>query len=137
MDETGNEITSPIDRARDRLGSGLRERGTKVDSAADWREHFRERPQVFLGAAFAGGVILATAGRTPPSAGIVVDQSGPRPQALNLWHNIQRALIGVARVRIEEYIGQLVPGFDEHYRRAGQRAATFDPTREPLGQTAG
>ena len=29
----------------------------------------------------------------------------------------------MASARIKEYIGELVPGFDEHYRRAEQRAA--------------
>ena len=59
-----------------------------------------------------------------------------RAQATELWHNIQGALIGVASARIKEYIGQLVPGFDEHYRRAEQRAATFDPTTTSLGRAS-
>ena len=52
MDETANEIEAHIDRTRERLGSNLRELEDKVDAATDWREHFRERPHLFLGAAF-------------------------------------------------------------------------------------
>ena len=68
MDETANEIEAHIDRTRERLGSNLRELEDKVDAATDWREHFRERPHLFLGAAFVGGVMVATAlGRTSPA----------------------------------------------------------------------
>ena len=64
MDETAHEIEAHIDRQRERLGSNLKELEDKVDAATDWREHFRERPHLFLGAAFVGGAILATALRT-------------------------------------------------------------------------
>ena len=57
MDETANEIETHIDRTRERLGSNLRELEERVDEATDWQEHFRARPQLFLGAAFVGGVI--------------------------------------------------------------------------------
>jgi Holliday junction resolvasome RuvABC endonuclease subunit len=144
MDETANEIESHIDRTRERLGSNLRELEDRVDEATDWQEHFRARPQIFLGAAFAGGVILATALRAKASnrehadtqvRGAVNGSGAVHAQATELWYNIQGALIGVASARIKQYIGQLVPGFDEHYRRAEQRAATFDPTRTSLGRS--
>ena len=61
MDETPREIEADIDRTRERLGSHLKELGDKVDAATDWREHFRARPHVFLGAAFVGGATLAIA----------------------------------------------------------------------------
>jgi hypothetical protein len=59
MDETANEIEAHIDQTRERLGSNLRELEDRVDAVIDWREHFRERPHVFLGAAFVGGAMLA------------------------------------------------------------------------------
>ena len=61
MDETANQIEVQIDRTRERLGSNLRELEDKVDAVTDWREHFRERPHLFLGAAFIGGIVLASA----------------------------------------------------------------------------
>ena len=61
MDETTDQIEAHIDRTRERLGSNLRELEDKVEAATDWREHFRERPHVFLGAAFIGGLVLASA----------------------------------------------------------------------------
>ena len=134
MDETANQIEAHIDRTRDRLGSNLRELEEKVGAATDWREYFRERPHVFLGAAFIGGVVLASALK-PSSAGYPRSavagnghSSAPR-QARELWNNVQGALLGVATARIKDYIGELVPGFDDHYRRAEERAATVDPGR--------
>ena len=57
--------------------------------------------------------------------------------ARELLNNIQATLVGVARARIEEYIGELVPGFDEQYRRVEQRAAAVDPTTPSIGRTTG
>ena len=51
MDETAHEIEAHIDRQRERLGSNLKELEDKIDAATDWREHFRERPHLFLGGA--------------------------------------------------------------------------------------
>jgi Protein of unknown function (DUF3618) len=146
MDETPNEIEAQIDKTRERLGSNLRELEDKVDAATDWRELFRERPQLFLGAAFIGGVVLASALK-PKSAGRPLSAVAVNPaiggngsvqaQARELLNNIQAALVGVATARIKEYIGESVPGFDEHYRRAEQRAAAVDPTTTSIGRTTG
>ena len=137
MDETPNQIEAHIDRTRERLGSNLRELENKVEAATDWREHFRERPHVFLGAALIGGMVLASALRSK-SAGRPLSVAGVNPavaghgsaqaQARELLNNVQGALIGVAIAKIKDYIGEVVPGFDDHYRRGEQRAAV-DPSR--------
>ena len=138
MDETTDQIEADIDRTRERLGSNLRELEDRVEAATDWREHFRERPHVFLGAAFIGGMVLASALRSksagrPMSAGAMnpaVDGHGSaQAQARELWNNVQGALVGVATAQIRDYISKLVPGFDDHYRRAEQRATAVDPSR--------
>lgn len=130
MDQTPREIEAHIDRTRERLGSHLKELGDKVDSATDWREHFRTRPHVFLGAAFAGGAALALAihGRSPRSLSesaaispFAVETGAAREQVLELWHNVKGALIGVASARLMNFLGELVPDFDEHYQRTEQR----------------
>jgi hypothetical protein len=145
MDQTANEIVAHIDRTRDRLGSNLRELEDKVDTATDWRKHFRARPQLFLGAAFIGGVMLGSAlrrasstreqGDAPVRHGNGVNGS-VQAQAWELWNNVQGALVGVASAGIKNYIAALVPGFDEHYRRAEQRAAV-QPTTTPTSRTTG
>ena len=139
MDETANQIEAHIDRTRERLGSNLRELEDKVEAATDWREHFRERPHLFLGAAFIGGVVLASALKSKSAdgqlSGVTVNPAAVRghgsvqAQVRELWNNVQGALVGVATAQLKDYIGELVPGFDDHYRRAEQRAATADPSR--------
>ena len=144
MDETANEIEAHIDWTRDRLGSNSRELEDRVKAATDWREHFRERPHLFLGAAVIGGVMIGSAlRRRAPTRerGDVdvtraVDVAGSvQAQAWELLKNVQGALVGVAGAGIKKYIGGLVPGFDEHYRRAEQRAAAVDPRTASLGRT--
>lgn len=132
MDEAAHKIEAHIDRTRERLGSNLRELEHKVDAATDWREQFRARPHLFLGGAIAGGVLLAAVLR-PSSSRDVFDSSNEsnlasvsrngvnaQEQALELWNNVKGALIAVAAMRVTEYISELIPGFDEHYRRAAQ-----------------
>ena len=133
MDKAADKIEAHIDRTRERLGSNLRELEHKVDAATDWRAQFRARPHLFLGGAIAGGALLAAVLR-PKSSQQVFDSSdesqlglvsrngvNAQEQALELWNDIKGALIGVAAMRVTEYISDLIPGFDEHYRRAAQR----------------
>jgi proline dehydrogenase len=134
MAETVDEIEESIDRTRERLGSTVRDFGHKLE-AIDWSEHFRQRPHLFLGAAFAGGVLLSAmvqpsrlthdaddrpVGQRPRGTGAV------QAQALDFWHNVQGALMGVASARVRDYLNQLMPDFEDHYRRAQQRGHVFD-----------
>ena len=57
---------------------------------------------------------------TPASSGSPKPSSA-QAQVLELWDDIKGALIGVASTRVMNFLGELVPGFDEHYRRAEQR----------------
>jgi len=142
MDHTANEIEAHMDRTRDGVGSKLRELEDRVDAATGWGEHFQARPHLFLGAAFIGGVMLGNAVRR---ASATREQGEPRPavgangsvqaQAWELWNNVQGALVGVASAGIKNYINTLIPGFDEHYRRAEQRTSAVDPTTTPFGRT--
>jgi hypothetical protein len=138
MDQTPREIETHIERTRERLGSHLVELEQKVDAATDWREHFRTKPQVFLGAAFVSGATLAFAlharhSRTGSDDAEIRrfadDPSSARAQVVELWNNLKGALIGVASTRVRDYLGEFMPGFDEHYRRAEQRTLTPDPAR--------
>ena len=130
MDQTSREIEQHIDRTRERLGSHLMELEHKVEAATDWREHYRNRPGVFLGAAFVGGAALALAlhAKSPrlvsEDDGIrrfADDPNSAQAQVRDLWNTLKAALIGVAGARVINYLGELVPGFDAHYRRAEQR----------------
>ena len=136
MDETIDQIEAHIDRTRERLGSNLEELERRVDRATDWRQQFRARPYTALGVAFAGGVVIATVIRYRSSSQGFTSSRGAaapapsrsdsdvREQALDVWNNIKGALVGVATTRVKDYIGELIPGFQEHFQRAEQRMAT-------------
>ena len=135
MDETIGAIEAHIDQTRQRLGSNLRELEQKVDAATDWREQFRARPYLALGIAFAGGVAIATVARHRSTAGVdfpreAIARAPTRngsevwEQTIEVWNNIKRALIGVATTRVKDYVGEVIPDFQEHFQRAEQRAAS-------------
>jgi hypothetical protein len=138
MDKTADQIEAHIERTRERLGSNFRELENKVEAATDWRGHFRQRPHLFLGAAVIGGMVLASAFKSKSGGRVRAALSGApvvgghgsvQGQARELWDNVQGALLGVATARITDYVADLVPGFDEHYRQAEHRAATMDRSR--------
>jgi ElaB/YqjD/DUF883 family membrane-anchored ribosome-binding protein len=60
VDQTTDQIEAHIENTRDELGANLQELEQKVKSVADWRRQFRNNPMMMLGAAFAGGILLAS-----------------------------------------------------------------------------
>src|ERR1044072_9198207 len=60
MGQTANQIEAHIEHTREDLSSNLDQLERKVKSATDWRHQFREKPALMLGAAFGGGILLAT-----------------------------------------------------------------------------
>jgi len=139
MGETVQQIAAQIDSSRERLGSNLEELERRVDAVTDWRSHFRTRPMAVMGAAFAGGALLATTMRgrprgrryAPPSSLEVAPHEGTaaqKHQALETWDNIKGALIGLAATRFKDYLGELLPGFAEQFQRTERKAESLRTT---------
>ena len=121
MDETTRKIEHQIDRSRDELGANLHELEHKVKQIGDWRHQFGKHPLTLLGAAFGGGVLLATLLGSSGRATSAASPSSPRKQrAQDTWNHIQDALMGVAAARVTDFVGELVPGFREEFRRKAQ-----------------
>jgi hypothetical protein len=135
MGPTVEQIEGHIDRTRDQLASNLDEFERRFDAATDWREYFRARPFVFLGAAVAGGAIAAIifgnarsngpyrSQNRPPAEAIAGSAFAARPnspaaQASQVWNNLKCAAVSLAATRLKEYVDSFLPGFDEHYQRA-------------------
>ncbi|MBV8843677.1 MAG: hypothetical protein JO307_12785 [Bryobacterales bacterium] len=128
MGKTANQIETHIERTRDKLGSNIHELEQKVKSATDWRHHFRNSPMTMLGAAFGGGVLLAAmlgSGRRRRSFSPYAEPASRTPhagtdrqkhRALETWDNIKGALIGVAAARFKDFVGEVVPGFNEQFQ---------------------
>lgn len=131
MDQTVEQIEARIDRTRDQLGSTLSAIEGKVEAAADWRAHLRDRPWLMVGAACVGGAVLAATLRPRPTAvaagfqAVDADRRSRRRDAaaevMGLWDNLTAALIGVASVRVKDYLAERISGFDEQFARVEQR----------------
>lgn len=59
MDQRPEQIEQHIRHQRSELEDNFSELEEKVKGAFDWRTQFEQRPGLMLGAAFAGGVLLA------------------------------------------------------------------------------
>lgn len=136
MDQTVEQIEARIGRTREQLGSTLSAIEGKVEAATDWREHMRARPWLMIGAACVGGALLAATLRPRAAATAAGTAAGfqavaapvgrsrgrdAAAEVLGLWDNLTAALLGVASVRVKDYIAQRIPGFDEQFARVEQR----------------
>jgi hypothetical protein len=129
MGQTTNQIEAHIENKREELGANLKEFEQKVKSVTDWKHHFENNAMTMLGVAFGGGVLLASmlgssksrGGRrsyTPPNAPESYAGSNlQRRKALETWDNIKGALIGVAATRFKDFVGEVVPGFQEQFHK--------------------
>lgn len=130
MDQTVDQIEAHIDQTRARLGSNVRELEEKVEAATDWQAQFRAHPYAMLGAACVGGVLIAAtlSSRRAPRSMSLAPTTGrsfnPRRQIGDLWDDVATALLGVASTKVQHYIAEMVPDFDEHYARAAQQRAS-------------
>ena len=137
MVETTAQIETHIEATRADLGANLDALERKIHSATDWREYFQGAPMTLLGAAFAGGVVLAiAAGSRHPrrSSGILpVARAAPRPrgphaeEVVTMLDNIKGALIGMAATKMKDVVGQVVPGFEKEFERRQHAGARTTP----------
>jgi len=134
VDQTTHQIETNIEKSRDELGANLNELEHRVKQLGDWRHHFSQHPLMLVGAAFGGGVLLASMlgpGRQTRLASSAQFPRGfngnaegrsehpVRPQVTTAWDHMRDALLGVAATRVTEFLGELVPGFAEEFRSKG------------------
>jgi hypothetical protein len=134
MGQTTHQIEAHIEDTRDDLSSNLHELERKVKSVTDWKQHFQSNPMTMLGVAFGGGILLATmlggrknrrGDRFSSHATGSESHAGTDHQkhkALETWDNIKGALIGVAATRFKDFVGEIVPGFQEQFQGAEEKA---------------
>jgi hypothetical protein len=116
----------------------------KVKSVTDWRQHFQNHPATLAAAAFGAGALIGTLGGRRRGSGGRIDASsagpvarprtlrtGGKPEVLETWDNVKSALVGVAATQVTGFLGRLVPGFQEHFKKAEGSA-----TRSPVSSSS-
>ena len=132
MDQTVEQIEARIDRTREQLGSTL-ERHRRQGRGGHRLARAHARPAVADGRRRlcrrrgAGGDAAPAAARVrrPASRPLAADRRSrgrdAAAEVVGLWDNLTAALIGVASVRVKDYIAARIPGFDEQFARVEQR----------------
>ena len=140
MGETTNQIENYIDSKRDDLGSNFQELEQKVKSVTDWRQQFQKNPMTMVAVAFGGGILLASvmgggkgrsSGRSDRPHASTDQQSH---KALETWDNIKGALIGVAASRFKDFVGEIVPGFQDQFQSTDKTKASL-PSGTPAASS--
>jgi uncharacterized membrane protein YebE (DUF533 family) len=142
MGEAANQIESYIENTRQDLGSNLQELENKVRSATDWKQQFRKNPMTMVGLAFGGGALMAAmlggkghrrySGVTGESHTPHAGTDRQAHKALETWDNIKGALIAVAATRFKDYVGDVIPGFQEQYRKTEDPKGPSSSVSPPL-----
>jgi hypothetical protein len=134
MAERPDQIERHIESARTELGSNLQELEHKVKQATDWRTHFERHPMMLIGAAFGGGVLLASMlspnkWDTPAEPrhyerGKGSSDSSPRKPMSDTWETLKSAVIGFAAFKVRKVLDEALPGFGEHFEKAEREVSS-------------
>lgn len=142
MGENSDQIERHIQEQRDELGDNIGELQKKAKNAVDWRNQVQHRPMAMMGIAFAGGVLLSallphnrqrsssrrssSSGHWTPSGNTEIARPDFARNTESEYHNvgvarkwgsIKGALVGVAATRLGSFLKEMLPGFDEEYRK--------------------
>ena len=130
--EDSNHIADRIRSTRQELGSKLRQLQDRFPDAASWRAQYERRPWMFVGAAFAGGLLLAAAVSgyrhraahhregyaAAASASVGAGSRRDSPAAAEIWNHFKDALIAVAGTQIRNFLHDVVPRIGDTERHA-------------------
>jgi len=131
MGETKDQIENQIEDAREDLGSNLQELERKVKSVTDWKYYYAKSPMTIIGVAFGAGVLLAAMSakksprplrrfanpRNSQSRELMSGGERQKSKAMETWENLKGALVAVAATHVKDFVGEIVPGFRDHYDR--------------------
>jgi hypothetical protein len=115
MGEKTDRIERYIEQQRRDCQDNVIELKQKVRRSVDWRSHVEERPLTMVGVAFGGGVLLSALLGAGGRAKAQQPSENDRPSR---WRILRSALIGVAAAELKSVVEELIPGFQEEYRKA-------------------
>ena len=136
MGETTDQIERHINDQRHELGDNIHELRHKVKDAVDWRVQTQERPWTMVGLAFGVGLLSSLligsrrrikASRTdrsqrwsrePTSRAEYGSERDERTS--RIWSNVKGAVAAAVVAAAKDFVGQIIPGFREQYRKRRQ-----------------
>ncbi len=119
MGEGSSRIERHIQQERSDCRDNMIELKQKMARSVDWRVQCGERPLTMLGLAFGGGVLLsALIGGTRRS------RRGEGERGGGAWDILKVALTGIAAARLTSVVEELLPGFQDEYRKAEARRSS-------------
>ena len=134
MGQDTSQIEREIRSEREELGRNLEDLEQKAKALADWRVHYANHPEVFLGAAVGVGLLLGvlTSGDSTERSAEAYPRSSeayPRErlplrersrkaaQVIDTWGHVSDALLGLATAKAIDVISEFLPGFRDQYER--------------------
>lgn len=148
MGEKPDQIERHIYETRNELGENISELQQKVKTAVDWRAQFNQRPMLMIGVAFGGGLLLSallsTRGNSQRSSNKALHnrwkpESQPsehgasggrdRDEANSTWDDIRGAVLAVAGTKLGSVIEEVLPGFQEHFKKRRQERDSWPQER--------
>jgi hypothetical protein len=127
MGEKAERIERHIEQQRSEVRDNMLELKHKVRRSVDWRAQVDERPLTLVGLAFGGGFLLSaflSARSSRPDFRSMSSDAHQESSHGGTWEILRGAVIGLAATRLKEIVEELIPGFQEEYRRAEAGRAT-------------
>jgi hypothetical protein len=122
MGEKTDRIERYIQQQRRDGQDNVIELKQKVRRSVDWRSHVEERPLTMVGIAFGGGVLLST---LLDAGGRSRSQEPSPDDRPSRWGILRAALLAVAASELKGFVDELLPGFEEEYRKAEASQRSF------------
>jgi len=123
MGEKADRIEQHIEQQRHEFGDNVMELKQKVRRSFDWRSQVDERPLTMVGLAFGGGMVLSALldgrrGSSMPSLSSDAHRAYQSGNHGSTWEVLRGAVVGLAANKLKEVVEELLPGFQEEYRKA-------------------
>jgi hypothetical protein len=148
MGEKPDQIERHIYETRNELGENISELQQKVKTAVDWRAQFNQRPMLMIGVAFGGGLLLSALlstrensqrssnkalhnrwKRESPPSEHGASGGRDRDEANSTWDDIRGAVLAVAGTKLGSVIEEVLPGFQEHFKKRPQERNSWPQER--------
>jgi hypothetical protein len=123
MGEKAERIERHIEQQRSEVRDNMLELKQKVRRSVDWRAQVDERPLAMVGLAFGAGFLVSAflGGRSQPDFNRMSSadyRPSGEPSHSGTLEILKGAVIGLASAKLKDFVEELLPGFQEEFRKA-------------------